>query len=93
MLDKNLVSRSAAAAAVLAVGALAFAPQASAKAPPMEPCYGINKAHMNDCATGDNACAGQTTKDRDPDAFVLLPKGVCTRIVGGSLTPGGHGHK
>ncbi|OYV75798.1 MAG: hypothetical protein B7Z66_11425 [Chromatiales bacterium 21-64-14] len=59
----------------------------------MQPCYGVNKAHMNDCATGSNACAGQTTKDRDPNAFVLLPTGVCTRIVGGSLTAGGHGHK
>ncbi len=91
MKDSRLVSRTA-LAALLASGTVAFAQQAAAKPPPMVPCYGINKAHMNDCATGSNACAGQATKDRDPDAFVLVPRGACKRIEGGSLTPGGaHG--
>jgi uncharacterized membrane protein len=50
-------------------------------------CYGIEKAGMNDCNTSTTSCAGSATKDNQPDAFILLPKGVCNKIVGGSLTP------
>lgn len=92
MSDSRIVARSA-LAALLAAGTVGFAAHALAKPAPMEPCYGINKAHMNDCATGSNACAGQATRDRDPDAFVLVPKGACRRIAGGSLKPGGSGHE
>lgn len=52
----------------------------------MEKCYGIVKAGMNDCATSTQSCASSATKDRQPDAFVFLPKGDCNKIVGGSLT-------
>lgn len=51
----------------------------------MEKCYGISKAGMNDCAAGKASCAGSATKDSQGDAFVFLPKGLCERIVGGSL--------
>lgn len=56
-------------------------------APKTEKCYGIVKAGMNDCQTSTQSCAGSATKDNQPDAFLLLPKGVCNKIVGGSLTP------
>jgi len=56
-------------------------------APKTEKCYGIVKAGMNDCQTSNQSCAGSATKDNQPDAFLLLPKGVCNKIVGGSLTP------
>lgn len=65
---------------VLSTSAIA-APQA------MEKCYGIVKAGMNDCATQTQSCAGSATKDKQPDAFVFVPKGLCQKIVGGSLTP------
>lgn len=52
-----------------------------------EKCYGIVKAGMNDCATANQSCAGSAVKDNQPDAFVLLPKGVCAKIVGGMLKP------
>ncbi|HKK13404.1 MAG TPA: DUF2282 domain-containing protein, partial [Gammaproteobacteria bacterium] len=52
-------------------------------------CYGINKAHMNDCKSADHGCKGMASKSRDPDSFVYLPKGVCQKIAGSSLTPGG----
>jgi uncharacterized membrane protein len=58
---------------------------AATPAPEMEQCYGIVKAGMNDCATANQACAGSATKDNQPDAFIFLPKGICTRIVGGTL--------
>lgn len=42
---------------------------------------------MNDCATATASCASSATKDKQKDAFILLPKGLCDRIVGGSLKP------
>lgn len=53
----------------------------------MEKCYGINAAGKNDCAGGAASCAGTATKARDPSAYVLLPKGDCSKIQGGSLKP------
>lgn len=50
-----------------------------------EKCYGIAKAGRNDCSTKNSSCAGSSTKDRQLDAFVFLPKGLCDRIVGGHL--------
>lgn len=41
---------------------------------------------MNDCQTSSQSCASSATKDRQPDAFIFLPKGTCNKIVGGSLT-------
>lgn len=41
---------------------------------------------MNDCATATASCASSATKDGQKDAFILLPKGICERIVGGSLS-------
>jgi uncharacterized membrane protein len=51
----------------------------------MEKCYGITKAGMNDCQTATASCASSSTKDKQADAFIFLPKGTCDRIVGGKL--------
>lgn len=51
----------------------------------LEKCYGINAAAKNDCAEGAHSCAGQSTKARDSQSFVLLPAGDCGKIAGGSL--------
>lgn len=59
---------------------------AKAKTAEMEKCYGIAKAGMNDCETATASCASSATKDRQRDAFIFLPKGICSRIVGGELT-------
>ncbi len=53
----------------------------------MEKCYGVAKAGKNDCASGAHSCAGQATKDFDPASFVAMPKGLCEKLGGGSLTP------
>lgn len=53
----------------------------------MEKCYGIAKAGMNDCQTATASCAGSATKDRQSDAFLLVPKGTCNKIVDGNLKP------
>lgn len=73
-----------AAATFLSITAAAVAAETTQ---PMEKCYGISKAEMNDCATAAASCAGSATKDRQADAFIFLPKGTCNRIVGGVLKP------
>lgn len=49
-------------------------------------CYGINAADKNTCHTATVNC-GTNAPRNDPDAFVAVPKGLCTRIAGGSLVP------
>lgn len=49
-----------------------------------EKCYGIARAGLNDCFTAKNSCAGTTTRDNEPQAWIYVPKGTCSRIVGGS---------
>ncbi len=50
-----------------------------------EKCYGIARAGMNDCATATSSCASSSKKDKQKDAFLFVPKGLCEKIVGGSL--------
>lgn len=50
----------------------------------MQKCYGINAALKNDCASPGHSCAGQDSKARDPNAFVLVPAGLCSKIDGAS---------
>ena len=50
----------------------------------MEKCFGIAKAGKNDCGAAASSCAGSSTKDADKDAWMMVPKGTCDRIVGGS---------
>ena len=54
----------------------------------LQKCFGINAIGKNDCASGVHSCAGQATKARDPNSFVLLPTGDCGKIAGGSLKAG-----
>jgi uncharacterized membrane protein len=51
-----------------------------------EKCAGIVKAGQNDCGTSKSACAGTIKADRDPEAWVAVPKGTCTKIAGGVVT-------
>ncbi|HVV69454.1 MAG TPA: DUF2282 domain-containing protein [Gammaproteobacteria bacterium] len=55
--------------------------------PGMEKCYGIAKARQNQCGTKSHACGGLSKKDRDPEAWIFLPKGSCDKIAGGSTSP------
>lgn len=52
-----------------------------------EKCYGIAAAGKNDCATATSSCAGTSRVDRQFDAFVAVPKGLCLKVAGGSLEP------
>jgi uncharacterized membrane protein len=50
-----------------------------------QPCYGVNAAYKNDCQTPGHSCAGQDPKARDPDTYVMLPAGLCSKIDGGHV--------
>lgn len=51
-----------------------------------EKCYGVVKAGKNDCATKNSSCAGTSKTDSQTDSFIAVPKGLCERLTGGSLT-------
>ena len=72
---------------VLVAAAVLSATAAKAEEPAKyEPCFGIAKAGQNDCKSSTHVCAGKSTADRDPHAFVDVPAGTCAKIVGGSTT-------
>ncbi len=55
-----------------------------------EKCYGVVKAGHNDCANhaGTHSCAGYAEVDGDRGEWVSVPKGLCEKLVHGSLEPG-----
>jgi uncharacterized membrane protein len=59
----------------------------AAGTPAQEKCYGIAKAGKNDCASmaKTHTCAGQAKMDGAGGDFLVLPEGLCTKIVGGSM--------
>ncbi len=85
---KNVKTKSVlVASAMIAALTLTAAPvaQAKDKANAKEKCFGIAKAGQNDCATANTSCAGTSTTDGQKNAWMLMPKGTCEKIVGGSL--------
>ena len=81
--DIKLAIGAAVAGVVTLAAASAYAADKPGAAP-QEKCYGVAAAGKNDCQTASNSCAGSSEKDRQVDAFVLLPKGLCQKIAGGS---------
>ena len=75
-----------------AIGVL-LATQAGAQVHPEKPtwayekCYGVAKQGMNDCFFSSNSCAGTVATDREPGAWIYLPKGACAKVSGGSIEP------
>ena len=55
-----------------------------------EKCFGVAKAGQNDCAAIDksHSCMGHATVDGDSKEWIAVPKGLCEKLVGGSLTAG-----
>jgi len=70
----------------VAVGTAAAA-TGQAQAADSEKCYGVAKAGKNDCQTPSSSCAGTNKVDGNGQAFVLVPKGTCDKLAGGSLAP------
>ena len=50
----------------------------------MEQCFGISKAHFNDCSTALHDCAGKAMQDGQAAEWILLPEGLCNKIVNGT---------
>ena len=78
----------AAMAGLIAMGVTAAAN--TALAADNEKCAGIVKAGKNDCGTSKSSCAGTAKVDRDPEAWVFVPKGTCDKIAGGTINTSPH---
>lgn len=88
-MDKTKALITTAAFALSAAGLIASgSTMAADEKQEMEKCYGVAKAGKNDCQTSSSACAGTSKQDRQKSAYIALPKGTCSKIAGGSLTPG-----
>ncbi len=77
---------AAAISGALALGTLSISATVNADED-KEQCYGVAKAGKNDCQTANSSCAGTSTMDDQTDAFVLVPKGLCERLTGGTPEP------
>ena len=86
MSKKSVNTLLASAVALTAAGGIGSANALSAD---KEKCYGVVKAGHNDCgnAAKTHSCAGHATVDGDGGEWLALPKGVCEKLVGGSLEP------
>jgi uncharacterized membrane protein len=71
-------------AAVVGLAAPAPAPTTLEDGYLTEKCYGIARAGKNECTPDDIASCSVSVKDGE--GYLILPKGLCDRIVGGSLT-------
>ena len=84
MKKSNIVLAATVSTLIAVGGSLISAPAMAAS---KEKCYGIALAGQNDCATKTSSCAGTSKVDNQGDAFIAVPKGLCGKITGGSLTP------
>jgi len=71
--------------AISGVVALASVTSIDAMAEENERCHGIVKAGQNDCGTSAHDCAGYAEIDKDPEEWIYLPKGICSKIVNGRV--------
>lgn len=81
--EKTMIN--AALAGIVALGLGAASGTALAAKPGFEKCQGIVKAGMNDCGTSKHSCAGHASKDADPEEWVYVPEGTCSKIVGAKV--------
>lgn len=90
MSEINKIIKSTIRGAIVALSTVSLiSTTANAVAAPekMEKCYGIAKAGKNNCQTATHSCEGTATKDRQGDAFIVVPKGLCEKIAGGTNKP------
>lgn len=79
---KKHVFTATALAAVLSMAVVTAAKADEAKT---EKCFGVVVAGKNDCKTASHACAGHSTAAAG-DEFVLVPAGLCEKLVNGSTS-------
>ena len=73
-----------AAAVAAAVGSSLAAATPALADKKMEKCFGVVKAGKNDCNTATTSCAGTSKVDGQKDAWILVPAGLCAKLVGGA---------
>jgi uncharacterized membrane protein len=83
-MQSTMIVAAALAAALALTGCATNSKQTAQAQPQAEKCFGVAKAGQNDCKAGSHACKGQSTADADPQSFMLLPAGTCSKLVGGS---------
>ena len=71
---------------LIAAAIVSAAASAQAEEEKYEHCYGVAKAGQNDCQTSTHVCAGKSTAERDPHAFISVPAGTCAKLSGGTTT-------
>jgi uncharacterized membrane protein len=54
--------------------------------PGQEKCYGVVKAGMNECGNKTHGCHAKAKKDADREEWIMVPKGLCEKLVGGSTS-------
>ena len=88
-LSRNALNTIIAGAFVVSIAGAGSIAHAADKASAKEKCYGVVKAGQNDCAdmAKTHSCQGKATVDGSGGEFIALPKGVCEKLVGGSLQP------
>jgi uncharacterized membrane protein len=72
---------SLAVSTLLGAGLATLASSANAAEAGMEQCAGVVKAGKNDCATSSNACHGHVETDANPEAWIYVPNGTCSKIA------------
>ncbi|PSW03411.1 DUF2282 domain-containing protein [Photobacterium lipolyticum] len=83
-MKKTNIAVATAFTGLLALGGTALTTTTAVAAEEKEKCYGVVKAGKNDCATKTGSCAGTAKSDAQKDAFLMVPKGLCDRLAGGS---------
>jgi len=90
-MSKEIALAALSAVLALGVGSQSIAQPATPTSPKlikgMEKCYGISKAGQNDCSTATSSCSGESKQDSAKDAWILVPKGTCNKIVNGNTKP------
>ena len=61
----------------------AMTPKWAKKGDTIVKCKGVARKGKNDCGANNHACGGKAAKDRDPNEWIYVPKGVCEKIAGG----------
>jgi uncharacterized membrane protein len=84
-MTKNESLLRIAVSGVLALSGALAASSAIAADDNQEQCAGIIKAGKNDCATSTNACHGHVSTDANPEAWIYVPKGTCSKLAGGRV--------
>jgi uncharacterized membrane protein len=84
--QKALLCTAIAAAATMVANIAAAGPAAQPDFT-FEKCYGVVKAGQNDCQTATHSCAGTSTADNQPDSWIYVPAGTCTKLTGGNNKP------